>query len=101
MYPSSYIRMPQATQPPPVQRRQPLTNAANLVNHQETPPKLLPKPLPKAPASSPLPRQNPKVTPPSPPKIITDKSGKLQFHRVGFLGEVRGSFVQIGKLCVF
>jgi cell cycle serine/threonine-protein kinase CDC5/MSD2 len=96
MFPSSYIRIPQAVPPPPVQRRHPLANAANIVNHQETPP----KPLPKAPASPPLPRQNPKVTPPSPPKIITDKSGKLQFHRVGFLGEVCGLVVQIGKLCV-
>ena len=59
-------------------------NAVNHVNHRETPPKL----PPKAPSSPALPRQNPKVTPPSPPKIITDKSGKLQFHRVGFLGEV-------------
>ena len=96
MYPSSCVRISQTDQPPPAQRRHPLTNAANLVNHQETPP----KPLPKAPASPPLPRQNPKVTPPSPPNIITDKSGKLQFHRVGFLGEVCSSVVQIDKLCV-
>jgi len=88
MYPvPSYNRNPQAAQPVPVQRRHPLTNAVNNVNHQETPP----KPLQKVPASPPLPRQNPKVTPPSPPKIITDKGGKLQFHRVGFLGEVCGS----------
>ena len=92
MYPvSSYNKISQAAQPPPVQRRHPLTNAVNHVNHRETPP----KPLPKAPSSPALPRQNPKVTPPSPPKIITDKSGKLQFHRVGFLGEVCGSVVQI------
>ena len=86
MYPvSSYNKIPQVAQPPPVQRRHPLANAVNHhVNHRETPP----KPPPKAPSSPALPRQNPKVTPPSPPKIITDKSGKLQFHRVGFLGEV-------------
>ena len=90
MYPaSSYNRIPQAAQPAPVQRRHPLTNAANHVNHQEAPP----NPPPKAPASPPLPRQNSKTTPPSPPKIITDKGGKLQFHRVGFLGEVRSSVV--------
>ncbi|KAJ6629189.1 kinase-like domain-containing protein [Mycena sp. CBHHK59/15] len=43
--------------------------------------------------SPPLPRQNSKTTPPSPPKIISDKSGHLQFHRVGFLGE--GGFARV------
>ena len=38
--------------------------------------------------SPPLPRQNAKVTPPSPPKIITDKTRTLEFMRVGMLGEV-------------
>ena len=77
--------IPEPAQLPPVQRRHPLTNAENHVNH----------PLM---ASSPaLPRQNPKVTPPSPPKIITDKSGKLQFDRVGFLGEV---CVQLFRLSI-
>ena len=95
MYPvSSYNKISQAAQPPPVHRRPPLTNAVNHVNHRETPP----KPPLKAPSSPALPRQNPKVTPPSPPKIITDKSGKLQFHRVGFLGEVCGSVIQIGQV---
>ncbi|KAF8156060.1 kinase-like domain-containing protein [Crassisporium funariophilum] len=93
MYPvSSYNRIPQQAAPT-VQRRHPLTNAVTvnqLVNHQETPP---PKPPPKAPGSPPLPRQNSKTTPPSPPKIITDKSGRLQFHRVGFLGE--GGFARV------
>ena len=68
--------IPEAAQLPPVQRRHPLTSAENHVNH------------PLKASSPPLPRQNPEVTPPSPPKTITDKSGKLQFHRVGFLGEV-------------
>jgi hypothetical protein len=36
----------------------------------------------------PLPRQNVKVRPPTPPKVISDKSGRMQFNRVGFLGEV-------------
>ncbi|KAF8957807.1 kinase-like domain-containing protein [Flammula alnicola] len=82
--------MPSAPQPAPMQRRHPLTNAVNhQVNHQETPP----KPPPKAPASPPLPRQNSKTTPPSPPKIITDKTGRLQFNRVGFLGE--GGFARV------
>ena len=85
----SYNKIPQAAQPQPAQRRHPLANAVH-VNHQETPP----KPPPKAPSSPALPRQNPKVTPPSPPNVITDKSGKLQYHRVGFLGEVCSS---VGK----
>ncbi|PPQ72561.1 hypothetical protein CVT24_004890 [Panaeolus cyanescens] len=58
--------------------------------NQETP---APKVPPKAPSSPPLPRQNSKTTPPSPPKVITDKSGRLQFSRVGFLGE--GGFARV------
>ena len=87
---SYYNKIYQAAhwQPPPVKRRQLLTNAVNHVNHTDSP-----KPPPKAPSSPAL----PKVTPPSPAKIITDKSGKLQFHRVGFLGEVCGSVIQIGN----
>lgn len=79
--------MPAVAQQVPMQRRHPLTNAVNhQVNHApETTP---PKPPPKAPASPPLPRQNSKTTPPSPPKVITDKTGRLSFARVGFLGEV-------------
>ncbi|KAJ7276187.1 kinase-like domain-containing protein [Mycena haematopus] len=46
-----------------------------------------------APRSPPLPRQNSKTTPPSPPKFISDKLGKHQFHRVGFLGE--GGFARV------
>ncbi|KAJ6539139.1 kinase-like domain-containing protein [Mycena capillaripes] len=45
------------------------------------------------PHSPPLPRQNSKTTPPSPPKFISDKLGKHQFHRVGFLGE--GGFARV------
>ena len=69
-------------QAPP--RRNPLSSAGNHVNHPQTPPKAPPKPPP----SPPLPRQSVKVTPPSPPKIIIDKTGRYQFNRVGFLGEV-------------
>ncbi|KAH9478186.1 Serine/threonine-protein kinase plo1 [Psilocybe cubensis] len=89
----------------PLQRRHPLTNTAMNVNypasahphqthqnqqqqHQEGP-----KPPPKAPSSPPLPRQNSKTTPPSPPKVISDKTGRLQFDRVGFLGE--GGFARV------
>ncbi|KAJ6599261.1 kinase-like domain-containing protein [Mycena vulgaris] len=46
-----------------------------------------------APHSPPLPRQNSKTTPPSPPKLISDKLGHHQFHRVGFLGE--GGFARV------
>ncbi|THV04760.1 Pkinase-domain-containing protein [Dendrothele bispora CBS 962.96] len=41
----------------------------------------------------PLPRQNTKTAPPSPPRIISDSAGHLQFHRVGFLGE--GGFARV------
>ena len=72
-------------QPPHHTRRTPLANA---VNHQPTynHPPILDKP--KQPSSPPLPRQNSKATPPSPPSIISDKSGKYQFQRVEFLREV-------------
>ncbi|KIJ90202.1 hypothetical protein K443DRAFT_38368, partial [Laccaria amethystina LaAM-08-1] len=90
MYPVQYNRMP-AAPPQGPSRRHPLTNAPvnHHVNHHQDPP----KPPPKAPSSPPLPRQNSKTTPPSPPKIITDKSGRLQFSRVGFLGE--GGFARV------
>ncbi|KDR70409.1 hypothetical protein GALMADRAFT_103174 [Galerina marginata CBS 339.88] len=52
-----------------------------------------PNPPPKAPASPPLPRQNSKTAPPSPPKVIMDKTGRMQFQRVGFLGE--GGFARV------
>ncbi|KAL6299201.1 kinase-like domain-containing protein [Sparassis latifolia] len=80
--------------PPP--RRHPLSNhqAVNhAVNRRQTPPGSPPKPQPKQPPSPPLPRQNAKVTPPSPPKIIADKTGTLQFLRVGMLGE--GGFARV------
>ncbi|KAK7061539.1 Serine/threonine-protein kinase [Favolaschia claudopus] len=47
----------------------------------------------QAPQSPPLPRQNSKTTPPSPPKFISDRQGGHQFHRVGFLGE--GGFARV------
>ena len=89
---------PLYTSMPPPPRRHPLAAAPNhyAVNQQ---PRHAPPPAPgtpppkqqeqpKQPASPPLPRQNAKVTPPSPPKIITDKSRSLEFMRVGMLGEV-------------
>jgi hypothetical protein len=39
--------------------------------------------------SPPLPRQNAKVQPPSPPPVIQDKTGSLRYQRMSFLGEVR------------
>ncbi|KAF8882459.1 kinase-like domain-containing protein [Infundibulicybe gibba] len=72
----------------PTSRRHPFANAAN---QQATPPK--PQEKPKQPGSPPLPRQNSKTTPPSPPKIITDRTGYYQLHRVGFLGE--GGFARV------
>ncbi|TFY65776.1 hypothetical protein EVG20_g5313 [Dentipellis fragilis] len=45
------------------------------------------------PSSPPLPRQNAKVQPPSPPQTIVDTSRAIQFHRVGFLGE--GGFARV------
>jgi hypothetical protein len=85
----AYNRMPQPPPAGPSSRRHPFTNAVNHLpnmNPQATPPK--PQEKQKQPASPPLPRQNAKITPPSPPKIICDKSGRFQFSRVGFLGEV-------------
>lgn len=40
-------------------------------------------------AAAPLPRQNSKTTPPSPPAIIRDLNRLHAFTRLGFLGEVR------------
>ncbi|KAF9479342.1 Pkinase-domain-containing protein [Pholiota conissans] len=90
----TYTRMPAAAQQVPIIRRHPLTNTVNhQVNHQPNQQQTPPKPPPKAPSSPPLPRQNSKTAPPSPPKVITDKSGRLQFSRVGFLGE--GGFARV------
>ena len=89
MYQAQTYRMPPAVAQPSAQRRHPLSNA-NAVNHHVNHQQQETAPVPaKAPGSPPLPRQNSKTTPPSPPKIITDKTGRLQFSRVGFLGEVR------------
>ena len=88
---------PLYTTMPPPPRRHPLAAAPShyAVNQAPrhapprapgTPPKQ--QEQPKQPSSPPLPRQNAKVTPPSPPKIITDKSRTLEFMRVGMLGEV-------------
>ncbi|KAF9077305.1 kinase-like domain-containing protein [Rhodocollybia butyracea] len=75
-------------------RRFPLTNTVNTGNQLQsaiTPQKAQTKP--KQPSSPPLQRQNTKATPPSPPSIIRDRNGHLQFHRIGFLGE--GGFARV------
>ncbi|KAH8108768.1 Pkinase-domain-containing protein [Phellopilus nigrolimitatus] len=47
----------------------------------------------KNPASPPLPRQNTKTAPPSPPQVIRDTSHSESYSRVGFLGE--GGFARV------
>ena len=87
-----YNRFPPAPPQAPSSRRHPLANAqVNQATGQPAPSK--PQEAVKAPPSPPLPRQNTKTAPPSPPKIITDKSRSLNYHRVGFLGEVSDSHV--------
>ena len=82
---------------PPPPRRHPLSNVQHqhhalnrdfqpVAPRQATPPR--PAEKIKEPASPPLPRQNAKITPPSPPKVITDKGHNYEFVRVGMLGEV-------------
>ncbi|KAG8984611.1 Cell cycle serine/threonine-protein kinase cdc5/MSD2, partial [Tulasnella sp. 427] len=48
---------------------------------------------PKDDAPAPLPRQNSKTTPPSPPRVIRDTSKGSTFTRIGFLGE--GGFARV------
>ena len=77
--------------PPPASstttvRRNPLSNAINT----HAPPDVPPKPASHEKKSSPpLPRQNAKIQPPSPPQVIQDKTGSLRYQRMSFLGEVR------------
>lgn len=88
----AYNRIPPAG---PSSRRHPLQNTANNphMNHAPAPTKVQEKQKEKQPGSPPLPRQNAKITPPSPPKVICDSSGTIQLHRVGFLGE--GGFARV------
>ncbi|KIM91385.1 hypothetical protein PILCRDRAFT_810665 [Piloderma croceum F 1598] len=87
-----YNRFPPAQAQAPSSRRHPLANAqVNQATGQPAPSK--PQEAVKAPPSPPLPRQNTKTAPPSPPKVITDKSRSLNYHRVGFLGE--GGFARV------
>lgn len=80
---TTHSKMPTAQPHPQLHRRPPFSNAINQASSptKQEKPKI-------APSDPPLPRQNSKTTPPSPPKVITDKNRLLEFHRVGFLGEV-------------
>ncbi|THV04761.1 Pkinase-domain-containing protein [Dendrothele bispora CBS 962.96] len=82
-----------ASNPVVTARRYPLAPTTSQQNQpvQTTPQK--PQKKQKQPGSPPLPRQNTKTAPPSPPRVISDPTGHLQFHRVGFLGE--GGFARV------
>lgn len=80
---TTYAKMPSAQPQHQLQRRPPFSNA---INQPPSPTKQ--EKVKTGPLDPPLPRQNSKTTPPSPPKVITDKNKLLEFHRVGFLGEV-------------
>lgn len=69
-------------------RRPPFTETANHPVPMAVTSPAKPMKDQKAPSSPPLPRQNSKTLPPSPPKVICDTSRSLEFTRVGFLGEV-------------
>ncbi|KZP18168.1 Pkinase-domain-containing protein [Athelia psychrophila] len=88
----NYNRVPSVTVQP---RRNPLANApVNQATTQNIPAK--PVETVKPPASPPLPRQNTKTAPPSPPKIIEDRSRGFSYKRVGFLGE--GGFARVYEI---
>ena len=65
-----------------------------------TPPPQLPEKQQRNPSDPPLPRQNVKVAPPSPPRVITDKSRTLQYTRVSMLGEVSAAFLLPSTPCL-
>jgi cell cycle serine/threonine-protein kinase CDC5/MSD2 len=81
---------------PTASRRNPLANTVShkAVNVKPFPRQPIPGTPPKPeiratnPAEPSLQRQNAKVTPPSPPKVIIDKSQTVELRRVGLLGEV-------------
>jgi cell cycle serine/threonine-protein kinase CDC5/MSD2 len=76
-------------------RRNPLTDVQKqYVVPEADPPKQAEKQ--KEPGSPPLPRQNTKITPPSPPKVIVDRSRDTEFLRIGLLGE--GGFARVYEI---
>ena len=79
--------------------RRPFTNTANhqsnvrnaALGNKELPPKPVEEIVEqKQAASPPLPRQNTKTAPPSPPRLIVDNSNTHVYKRERLLGEVRG-----------
>ena len=86
---------------PVQQKRLPLAevNDGRRAFHHQQPPSSPPQKRESAPEkakrsnSPPLPRQNAKVTPPSPPKIIIDQQRNSQYVRIGLLGE--GGFARV------
>lgn len=73
-------------------RRVPLSATNNVQQPPQPQPQAPPKPPLKS-TSPPLPRQNSKTAPPTPPKVIVDRHNRFQFTRVGFLGE--GGFARV------
>ncbi|KAG8906238.1 Cell cycle serine/threonine-protein kinase cdc5/MSD2 [Tulasnella sp. 417] len=61
--------------------------------HQPQHQRAAPPVPPKDDAPAPLPRQNSKTVPPSPPRVIRDTSKGATFTRIGFLGE--GGFARV------
>ncbi|KAG7085661.1 hypothetical protein E1B28_003206 [Marasmius oreades] len=94
---SAQIYPVQSYKPAPAMRRFPLATSVNQnqvpQQPQTTPKRPQEQQKQKQPNSPPLPRQNTKTAPPSPPQVIRDKSGHLQFQRLGFLGE--GGFARV------
>ncbi len=86
---SRHVHLPRVPgSPPPKQHRQHQQPLQPLPQHQQHQQQQQEQ---KPPASPPLGRQNAKVTPPSPPRIIVDNSRSVEFLRVGLLGEVCAS----------
>ncbi|EJC98313.1 Pkinase-domain-containing protein [Fomitiporia mediterranea MF3/22] len=81
-------------QPGLATRRTPFANTGNqLPVAAEVAAAVLPQKAHKQPASPPLPRQNTKTAPPSPPQVIRDTAHAVSYSRVGFLGE--GGFARV------
>ena len=84
---------PRSPRPHPHQhprlRRNPLSGAINTLVLLDIPP----KPSSHENMSSPLPRQNARIQPPSPPQVIQDKTGSLRYQRISSLGEVRSAYL--------
>ncbi|KAL5522527.1 hypothetical protein ACEPAG_8543 [Sanghuangporus baumii] len=80
-------------QPGLATRRIPFADTGNQMPVAQTGAAVSPQKAPKPPSSPPLPRQNTKATPPSPPQVIRDRAHAMSYSRVGFLGE--GGFARV------